>query len=360
MISSCSTGERLLKKGEYDQAVFKAVARLQKDKVNRTALKTLEQAYQFAVEDHLDNIKDAKISSDILRWENILREYEQLNYLNEKIKGCMVCRQEINSTKYISEINEAKYKAAEIRYARGLKLLEENNRVSAKQAYYDFERATDLYPDFKDSRIKMEDAYWAAVLKVVVEPVQVNSGIYKFSNDYFQNKIYEYLENYEDRSFIKFYTPKEARSEKLIPHQVLSLNFRDFVVGQTYVKERVEVVNRDSVKIGTQNGKDVYGPVKAEVSVFEKTVTSAGLLSFRISDWKSKNIIKEENIPGTYIWQDQWATYKGDKRALNEDQKRLMSGREQRPPAPQDLFIEFTKPIYARLTDNIRQFYSRF
>ena len=360
-ITSCSTGKRLLEKGDYDGSVIKSVARLQKDPGNRTALKTLKQAYRFAMDDHMDNIRNAKLSSNVLRWEDVAEEYEQLNRLNEEIKKCAVCRDEIRGTdQYITELSEAKLKAAEVRYARGLKFLAEKNRFSAKKAYYDFERASHLYPDFKDSRQKLDDAYWAAVLKVVVEPVEVTSSVYRFSNDYFQDKIYEYLENYEDRSFIKFYTPKEARKQDLVPDQVLSLNFQDFEVGQMYVKEHVEEVSRDSVKVGTQDGKAVYGTVKAKISVFEKTITSGGLLNFRVIDWKSKNVISQENIPGTYIWNDKWGSYRGDERALSDEQKRLMEQRESRPPAAQDLFLEFTKPIYSQLTDNIRHFYSRF
>lgn len=264
LIIGCSTGKRSLEKGNYDQAVYKAVNRLQKNTDNSKALKTLTQAYNLAAGDHLDNIREAKLSSNVLRWENVLREYEALNALTDEIKRCPSCRKAVQlPAKYILEISEAKLNAAAVRYALGLKLLEEKNRQSAKQAYFDFEKADQLSPKYKDVIQKMDDAYWAAVIKVVVEPVETGRSIYRLSNEYFQNKIYEYLENYEHRSFIKFYTPKEARRQDLVPDQVLSLNFDDFVVGQTYIKERVEEVKRDSVKIGTANGKDVYGTVKA-------------------------------------------------------------------------------------------------
>ena len=360
-IIGCSTGKRSLEKGNYDQAVYKAVNRLQKDTDNRKALKTLTQAYGFAAGDHLDNIREAKLSSDVLRWETVIREYEALNTLADEIKKCPSCRTAVQlPEKYISEISEAKVNAASIRYARGLKLLEEKNRQSAKQAYFDFEKADQLVPDFKDVIQKLDEAYWAAVIKVVVEPVRLNHGVYKLSNEYFQNKIYEYLDSYEHRSFIKFYTPKEARKLDLVPDQVLSLNFDDFVVGQTYLKEKVEEVKRDSVKVGTTDGKDIYGTVKAKLSVFEKTISSAGLLNVVITDWQTKNTLTQEKIQGTYVWQDKWGSYKGDERALSKDDKILMKKRENLPPPPQELFIEFTKPLYAQLTNKIRQFYSRY
>jgi len=361
LIFGCSAGKRSLEKGNYDQAVYKAVNRLQKDPDNRKALKTLDQAYSFAASDHLENIREAKLSSDVLRWETVIGEYQALNALADEIRRCPSCRTAIKLPgKYITEIAEAELNAATVRYARGLKLLEAKNRLSAKQAYYDFERADQLSQGFKDVVQKMDEAYWAAVIKVVVEPVKLSRGVYKYTNEYFQNKIYEYLENYERRSFIKFYTPKEARREDLIPDQVLSLNFDDFVVGQTYVKEKVEEVKRDSVKIGTSDGKDVYGTVKAKVSIFEKTISSAGLLDVVVTDWHTKNTLTQEKMQGTFVWQDKWGSFKGDERALSKEEKSLINKRESLPPPPQELFLEFTKPLYAQLTDKIRKFYARY
>lgn len=361
ILLGCSAGRRSLERGNYDQAVYKAVNRLQQNTRNQKALQTLSDAYSYAVEDHLDKIREAKLSSDILRWETVIREYENLNALADEIKRCPSCRTAVRAPqKYNAEIAEAQLNAAAVRYARGLKLLEEGSRQSAKQAWFDFEKAGQFIPDYKDVNQKMDQAYWAAVIKVVVEPVELRRSVYQFSNQYFQNKIYEYLENYERRSFIKFYTPKEARKQDLVPDQVLSLNFDDFVVGQTFVKERIEEVSRDSVKLGTANGKDVYGTVKAKVSLFEKTISSAGLLNVQVIDWKTKNTLTQEKMQGSFVWSDKWGSYQGDERALGKDYKVLVNKRESLAPPPQELFVEFTKPLYAQLTDKIRRFYSRY
>jgi hypothetical protein len=361
LIVACSTGKRALEKGDYDKAIYQAVNRLQKDTDNKKALSTLKSAYDFAIEDHQTKIREAKLSSDVLRWEQVIQEYEDLNRIADEIRKCPACREVVpEQNKFISELAEAKLNASDVRYARGLKLLAEKNRQSAKQAYLDFERAEQLYPNYKDAKQKMDDAYWAAVLKVVVEPVEVQRGVYELSNEYFQNKIFEYLENYESKSFIKFYTPKQAKQTDLVPDQVLSLSFDDFVVGQTYVKERVEDVKRDSVKIGTSKDKDVYGTVTAKVSVFERTITSTGLLDFKVLDWRTKNIISQEKMPGTFVWKDQWGSYRGDERALSDNYLKIANKRESPPPAPQALFLEFTKPIFSQLTGKIKTFYSHY
>lgn len=360
-IFGCSSGKRSFERGDYDQAVFTAVNRLQKDPDNNKALQTLRQAYRYAEEDHLNRVRELRASPDILRWERVMREYERLNNLAEAVLRCPACRQSIGEQqKYTGQLSEVRLKAAEVRYARGLKLLEEKTRMSARQAYADFERAEALLPGFKDARQKKEDAYWAAVLKVVVEPVEVRRGVYELSNEYFQNKIFEYLQGYERASFIKFYTPQEIHNRKFVPDQVLTLSFDDFVVGQTYLKEKETEVKRDSVNISGPKEKPVYATVKAKYMSFEKTITSTGLLDFRIMDWASKNIITQEKMPGTFIWRDEWATYKGDERALSDLHKKMAQQKESPNPSPQFLFVEFTKPIYEQLQAKIQTFYRRY
>ncbi|RYZ44648.1 MAG: T9SS type A sorting domain-containing protein [Sphingobacteriales bacterium] len=107
-------------------------------------------------------------------------------------------------------MDDARYYAAEDRYNAGKKTLALGTREAARNAYEHFDQADKFFPGFKDVRKQLDDAYWAAVLKVVVESVRVNSNLYKLSNDYFQNKISEFMLEYEDRSFIKFYSPAEA------------------------------------------------------------------------------------------------------------------------------------------------------
>ncbi|PSR52206.1 hypothetical protein AHMF7605_01050 [Adhaeribacter arboris] len=360
-MGACSSGKQSFEKGDYDRAVYQAVNRLQKDPNNKKALTTLQQAYRYAREDHQSRIKNAINSSEVFHWETVVQEYESMNSLIESVSRCPTCRQIISTEdKYQEQVEKAKEKAAEVRYTLGVKLLSENNRQSAKEAYQHFERADQFIPDYKDVRQKLNTAYQAAILKVVVEPVEIEKGIYKLSNEYFQNKIFEYLQHYEEKSFIKFYTPQEARSKTLVPDHVLSLSFDDFVVGQTYLKEKEQEVSRDSVKTGTVEGKEVYGTVKAKYITFEKTISSSGLLDLRVMDWKSKNTLTQEKMPGTFVWRDEWATYKGDERALDKEQKKKVKRRESPNPAPQFLFVEFTKPIYNQLTRKIESFYRKY
>jgi len=362
IIAGCTTGKKALQKGDYDASVAKAVSRLQNSPKNSEAMEVLPTAYNLALQDHLRKIEEAKASNDLFRWEAIMYEYQKINQLADDINSCPACLPLVPSPpKYVKELNDSKYNAAVARYNSGLGYLKDNNRQSAKKAYYEFEKVQNLQPNYKDVKAKMDDAYWAAVIRVVVQPILVNSNLYKLSGDYFQQQIDQFIASYARNKFVIFYSEEQATNQKIIPDQVLSLNFDDFVVGQTYVKERVEKIKRDSVVIGqTREKKPIYGTVKATLSIFDKNISSSGLLDMTITDWHDQKIIRQQKIPGTYIWRDSWASYKGDDRALNKQQLAMTRKRESLPPPPTALFLEFTKPIYNQLVNEIGSFYNSY
>lgn len=361
LIIGCTTGKNALQKGDYDAAVSKAVDRLRSSPQNKEAMQVLPQAFDLALQTHFRKIEEAKISADALKWENILYRYQRINQLSDEINACPSCLNLVpNPPKYLREVEDAKYKAAEARYLLGERALRENNRQSAKTAYNHFIKAESLYPSLKGLKDKIEDAYWAAVLKVVVQPARINSNTYRLSNDYFQQQISNYLATYRGNTFVRFYSEQEANAQKLRADQLVELNFDDFVVGQTYVKERVEKLQRDSVVIGENRQGKIYGTVRATYSVFQKEVTSAGLLNFAVVDLNTNKLLQNRKLAGTYVWADSWASFRGDERALNDQQYALTRKREVMPPPPGNLFVEFTKPIYAQLVDEITRFYSRY
>lgn len=362
IVGGCTTGKNALQKGDYDASVAKAVGRLQNSPKNSEAMQVLKTAYELALQDHLRKINEAKLSNDLFRWESVMYDYQKINQLSDDIYTCPACLVIIPApAKYVKELADSRYNAAAARYNSGMGYLNENNRLSAKKAYYEFEKAQNLQPGYKDVKTKLDDAYWAAVTRVVVQPIIVNRGPYQLSGDYFQQQINQFMSSYARNKLVLFYPEEQATNEKIVPDQVLSLNLDDFVVGQTYVKERVEKLKRDSVIIGeTRDKKPVYGTVTATLSIFEKSISSSGLLDMTITDWQSRKIIKQQKFPGTFVWRDSWASYQGDDRALNKNQLAMTRRKEILPPPPAALFLEFTKPIYNQLVENISYFYNNY
>lgn len=104
----------------------------------------------------------------------------------------------------------------------------------------------------------------------------------------------------------------------------------------------------------------VYGTVKATYYHYKKTITSKAVINFTIIDSKTGGIISVEKMPGESVWFCEWARFNGDDRALTPEQLHLTLNKELMPPPPQDLFIEFTRPIYDQLTRKLAEFYKKY
>jgi hypothetical protein len=224
--------------------------------------------------------------------------------------------------------------------------------------------------DYQDCDAKMKEAMDWAVTKVIVLPVEVHSNSLKMSNEYFQNKILQYLMEHRISKFVEFYGMDEARRSNIRNDEIIDLSFDDFVVGQVMVERLQRECINDSVKVGETKiylqelKRDtiipVYGKAKATLFVTRKTVDSRGVLDMKVISKPGNAILQNEKMPGAYTWVNKYGYYQGDIKALSNEDLELTKGHELAPPPPQDLFIAFTQPIFSQLMSRITNRYSAY
>lgn len=343
---------------------MRAVGRLRQNPDHGKSVSTLREAYPLALEYHASQAKNAIASNAQFKWKNAIQSYGQLNILYEQIRQCPGCLKVIpNPTNYYAEIGPLKERAAEESYLAGINALMKGTRNDAREAYHNFTDAQDFVPGYKDVVEYLEKAKYEATLKVILEQIPVPAR-YNLSGGFFQDRVEEYLHtHYTDMSFVKFYTPTEAQSLDQ-PDQILRIQFDDFSVGNITLREKEETVSKDSVKVGEVKveGKmvPVYNTVKAKLTVTRKEILSSGLLSMVVVDARTQGILSHKKFSGEYLWVNSWARFNGDERALSDAQLNLCKQRELQPPGAQDLFLEFTRPIYNQLIPALRAFYQSF
>jgi hypothetical protein len=366
---ACSSGKKALEKGNFDEAVFTAINRLQKSPTNANAQQVLKEAYPAAIDYHLNKINSWEKSQEQFHWERVAEEYIKIHQLGDKMTNCSSCISLVGTPKrYYESLQASQNLAADERYTVGTNAFAAapNNRQAAKDAFFNFSRAEQLVPNYKDAKTKTDQAYELACLNIVVEQVTVTSRAYQLSNEYFQEKINEFLKtNPKLNQFVRFYTVQEAKRQALPTDHIIRLQFDDFIVGQTYVNNNTETLtSKDSVKVGetTVNAKKVavYNRVTAKYVQTQKTVSSRGLLDFQIIDYKTNQRVHQDKIQGEFVWKNEWASFNGDERALSSTQLNLCKNKELLPPAPQQLFIEFSKPIYDQVTRKIKKYYENY
>lgn len=365
--TACSSGKRMFEKGDYDGAVMQASQRLKLSPNNAKAKSTLKNAYTMALKTHLDAIQQADNYKTENYYDIVLSNYTALYNLEQTIKFCPACLNVISNLYEVAvKLTQTKKEALEFYYKRGNDYLTLGGKENARKALIDFNKVVSIQYDYRDIGTQVNQAKWEASEKIIIRHIPMHSRTFSISNEFFEKKILEYCYNtIQVNRLVQFLTPEEAKREHVDnPDQIIDIYFDDFIVGQTYVKENNQEFKKDSVIIGTTiiNGKEqsVYGSVKASVRSFEKSVLSSGLLNLSISSPNSNSTLLTEKIPGSYIWVCKWGNYNGDNRALSKDQINMCQGKELMPPMPQDLFIEFTKPIYSQLTSRLNSFYNSY
>lgn len=373
LVSACNTGKRALKQGNYYDAVMKAANRLRSSPTNKNAQQSMKTAYPNLLRYNQDLVNRTQNSSDPYKWERIADLYQQLNVVYDEILRSPGALQVIAMPEnFRSQFETALTNAAEARYDLGQTELDKSlmleDRNAAKMAYEHFKKAFELQPSFRNAEAKMYEAKDIATVHVVIEPIPVSQR-YNLSNEFFQNKIMEYVRSSARSEFVRFYSPYDLEGNNRQPDHIIQMWFDDFQVGNSRIKETVTDRKADSVVVGSvdvvENGetvkKDVYGKVTAKVHIFEKELISRGLLDFKIIDAKDGAILTQNKFPGTHTWRETWGYFNGDERALSKEDKAKIRNRKEVPdPTPQDLFVAFTQPIYSQVTNFIQNYYRRY
>ncbi|MBK6977364.1 MAG: hypothetical protein IPH28_09930 [Cytophagaceae bacterium] len=87
---------------------------------------------------------------------------------------------------------------------------------------------------------------------------------------------------------------------------------------------------------------------------------SRGLLSMEIYDYRTNKTLLREQLPGEFVWTNKWSSFNGDERALTKEELNESRMKEELPPPPQQLLIEFCKPIYDQFTSRVKRFYDKY
>lgn len=357
--TACSTGSTSYKHGDYYKACLESIDRLRSNPKSDKSQSVLVNSYPLALKTAQREIDNALIANQPDKYDVVVYQYEKMNQLADQIFNCPKALELIpKPTEYVSELSKARQMAADQAYESGSKALTVGTLDQARVAYQYFQNVNRYVPGYKDVLNKMSDARYYATLRVIVQKPYTNAN-FQYSADFFYNNLLLEIRKNAQNRFVRYYTPEEAHKENMKnPHQYIVLNFEDFSVGNIRESSNTTEHKRDSVIVGTVKveGKtyNSYNTVKARLTTFRREISSGGVLSLRIIDAQNNQDLLQQNLTGTYVWNTSWANFKGDDRALDNEQKKMCNREPQTPPTQQDLFIEFTKPIYSQAVSYIR------
>jgi hypothetical protein len=333
--ASCKTASKAYEQGDYANAVEIAVKKLQKDQADRDLKALLQQSYKFAVERHEDKIRILSNSSSDRKWEEMLSEYNSLQRLYNLVRQYPSANSTVHPTDYSSFIETYRGKAADVHYEMGLKWLDEETKNGYREAYHEFSRALRFKPDDFEIKKQMQQAYEAALVRVVLLPIDAYNNNYYYSNGSyqmrnFQDQIIRNLNFQTNNSFVKFYSTLDARSSEFKPDEVLEMRMGRLSIGQPIDQQHSRQVSKEVVTKEIVYKKDSvvkeYTKVYATITTVKRTLVSEGDMFVTSRDERGR-ILWSDNFVGEHRWHTEFATYTGDERALSDNDKALINRR---------------------------------
>ena len=359
--NACTSSKQQFEKGNYEKAVALSIKKLRKKPDNSKQKNILKAAYQYAVQVSEEKINQHQQSTDRFKWDRVIEQYQKMQQLYTDLLQCPSCLTVVSPVDLKNELNQALAKGAQVYVDEGQKALATNEKEGGRLAYRHFAQAKAYQNNYGNIDFMLNDARIQGTEIIGISRIPINSKVLELNTVFFLQQLTQAL-NDLNYFFAVFGPVEQLEAQNQKADQVVDLSFDDYYIGQTYVKEVRESLVRDSVKVGEVTDSlgtkyAVYGEVKADLQRFEKTIESGGLLNIAIVEPKSRNILFQQKIPSTTIWENNWAAYQGDKRALTKDEIALAQEKELIPPPPQDLFYSFTRPLFDQTASILRQRY---
>jgi len=347
--------EKNINTGNYNQAISEVLGKLRKNKnKNPELIYLLQDAYNKANERDLNSIELLKLQNNSANTPRILETYNALNSRQNTVKAILPLYANgkeviFKMGNYNTDIANYKNEASAYIYNEAQNLLNSPNKLDARAAYNEFEYIEGINPNYKDVRNLMTQAYYKGTDYVLV-------SIENQSNQVIPRRLQDFLLDFNTYGLDKFWTVFHSDREKnrkydytmalqlaqinISPEQLREKQFerrREIKDGWQYKVDRNGNVTKDS--LGNDIKIDKFVTVKATVMQVGQFKTSeiVGVVMFK--EMATNKLLDRFPIKSQFTFENYFASYRGDKRALlQEDLKLINNPRVPFPPNEQMVF----------------------
>lgn len=334
----CTSSKELLQKGRYDQAIRKSAEALREEPNNTEELYVLKEAYQKANVFDRERISFLKMENRDGNWLEIYNLYTQLRNRQAIIRALpSSVRTQFTLVDYNAEIIHAKKAAAEASYQKGLDYLDRGYRESARLAWQEFVKVTNIYPDYKNVRQLMTEAKYLGTNFVLLRvennsesvlPEDFSEALRKISFANLNSQWVQYETNPDSSLQYDYAVIINIRDIQISPATIEKKHYtetKEIQDGMKYVLDANGNVKKDSL------GNDIKVPnmltVSAKVteSVQHKAARVSGTIDYL--NLSTEQLVKTDNISVNAVFEHFSAVASGYEEALSDESLQKISNR---------------------------------
>ena len=379
-ILSCSTSkqiEKSLSSGNYDQAIYDAIGKLQtnKDKKGKTDfIAMLQEAYNKANERDLNSINFLKKDNNPENYLRIYDMYVGLNKRQELIKPLLPLSINGKTLKfdisdYSSQIISFKNDASLNLYNNASALLKSKNKMDFRQAFAIFQDIEAINPNFKDVRSLMELAHNKGTDFVLVAMINDTRKV-------IPKRLEDDLLNFSTYGLNNLWTVYQSNPVAKVNYDYnMRVNLRDINLSPEQIKER-QIIKEKQIADGKQDlldgkgnkVKDSLGKViqvdkmiTLRCEYYESTQFKSAQVAGNVEyiDTKNKQLVDAFPISSEFVFQHIFATSRGDRRALETTLLPFLNNRQVPFPTEEQMIYDTGEDLKLQLKKIINSYNPR-
>lgn len=376
LLAGCSTKkniEQQLNRGQYDQALTNALRQLQSKKTDKRKSKfisLLKESYDRVTKRDLEDIAFLKKDNNPENSVRIFEMYSTLDARQRAIEPLLPLYLNGREVKfkfydYTDDMIYYKNKTSEYLYDNAINLLKSSNKYDFRKAYDNLAYINKYNPNYKDIQQLMQEAHILGTDFVIVNiknhtnqviPKLLEDDLLNFDTYGLSNFWVEYHAQATDQIQYDYAMDLEMRQINISPERINErqlLREREIVDGWEYLLDSNGNVAKDS--LGNDIKVDKIVNVRARLFEIQqhKAVQILGQVQF--TDLQNNRLLDTFPIDSGFVFENWFARFNGDKRALTRDDLDLTNNRQIPFPSNEQMVFDAGEDLKQRLKQIINR-----
>jgi len=377
LLAGCSSKKQIeqqLNTGNYDQAVTNALRQLQSKKTTKRKSKfisILKEGYDRITKRDLEDIAFLKKDNHPQNYVRIFEMYSTLDARQRAIEPVLPLYLDEREVKfkfndYTSDMIESKNKASEYLYGNALNLLKSNNKLDIRKAYDDLAYLDEINPDFKNIQSLLQEAHFKGIDYVVV-------SITNETHQIIPQRLEEDLLNFDTYGLNNFWTVYHGNQSTDIDYDyAMQLQLKQINISPEQIRDK-EFLREKEIKDGWEYQLDSDGNVEKDslgndikvdkfVNIRARYIESHQIKSTQIladvvyTDLITNQDLDRLTIDSGFVFENVFATYRGDKRALNDEDRKIIKNRMMPFPSNEQMVYDTGEDLKHKLKSIINSY----
>jgi len=376
LISGCYSAQKSYERGDYDRAIVLSSKKLRKKPDDQKKIEILVNSWEISNRVDKDAL-NAHLSSPDPDWEQVYLLYKKLDNRQNVVKQLPKLKPDSKKWNvdfkfedYSVAMFNAKQQAVDDMIAKGDAMLAGGGRMNARSAYDMYNKAYSYDNTNSWIKSKVDQAYLMGQTRVMVRIAPANM-IY-LPDGFIQqclNKRWTNLETtwtkyyttYQPEVIYHYYNDVLINSITMSPERVSETSYVDtkkIEDGWEYIKNPDGSIKTDS--LGNKLKQTVYRDITCNIRKYTMTKDVTVYANIMIYNAENEFRIANDPITTSYSWRYEYATAKGDSRALSTTSQNLVNKQVINYPTNNEMILNTSPNFGTSVYDKVNQYKNNF